>query len=316
MTELPRAPAAPRAPRSPGPRRPGLARSARRRGARAAATLALAITLAAGTGAAAEPAPSTRERDRITYDVPLDLAITVATGTVWLGTQLRQDVLTAKQCRWCDRDEDGTDALNGLDRAMRSLRWSNTGYADDASNALGYVIAPLVSLHLAAIPAGLDGRIEEAPVNALLMLETTFVASSLTQIVKFAVGRERPFVHYRSEPVKRPSDNNVSFFSAHTNFAFAMAVSNGTIATLRGYRHTSWVWAAGLPLAAGIGYLRIAADRHYFTDVLTGAVVGTLSGVAIPLLFHRRAAPPTGRAGFLPSSVSASGTGVAATWRW
>ena len=35
------------------------------------------------------------------------------------------------------------------------------------------------------------------------------------------------------------------------------------------------------------GYLRIASDRHYFTDVMAGAVVGTAVGVGVPFLFHR-----------------------------
>jgi membrane-associated phospholipid phosphatase len=43
----------------------------------------------------------------------------------------------------------------------------------------------------------------------------------------------------------------------------------------------------GLPLAAATGYLRVAADRHYFTDVVGGMLVGAIVGVGIPLLFHR-----------------------------
>jgi membrane-associated phospholipid phosphatase len=36
------------------------------------------------------------------------------------------------------------------------------------------------------------------------------------------------------------------------------------------------------------GYLRIAADKHYLSDVLTGALLGSAMGVAIPLLLHPR----------------------------
>ena len=35
-----------------------------------------------------------------------------------------------------------------------------------------------------------------------------------------------------------------------------------------------------------MGYLRIAADKHYLSDVTVGAVLGTLIGAGIPLLFH------------------------------
>jgi membrane-associated phospholipid phosphatase len=38
--------------------------------------------------------------------------------------------------------------------------------------------------------------------------------------------------------------------------------------------------------AGFIGYLRIAAEQHYLTDVLAGAAVGTAIGWAVPHFFH------------------------------
>ena len=38
--------------------------------------------------------------------------------------------------------------------------------------------------------------------------------------------------------------------------------------------------------------MRIAADRHYLTDVLVGAAVGTAVGLAVPHLMHKEPAPP------------------------
>ena len=46
-------------------------------------------------------------------------------------------------------------------------------------------------------------------------------------------------------------------------------------------------------MGATTGYLRIAANQHYFTDVLTGAVVGTGVGLAVPYTLHRRAVRPS-----------------------
>jgi membrane-associated phospholipid phosphatase len=131
--------------------------------------------------------------------------------------------------------------------------------------------------------------------NSLIVLESVALAGSLSQIVKFAAIRERPFVHALPPADKpltdSPSDNNVSFYSSHSSFAFALAVSSGTIASMRGYRMAPVVWAAGLISAASVGYLRIAADKHYFTDVLVGATVGSAFGWAVPSLFHRGSAP-------------------------
>jgi membrane-associated phospholipid phosphatase len=44
-------------------------------------------------------------------------------------------------------------------------------------------------------------------------------------------------------------------------------------------------------MAAATATLRVVADRHYFTDVATGAIVGSVFGFAIPWLFHYRTTP-------------------------
>ena len=42
-----------------------------------------------------------------------------------------------------------------------------------------------------------------------------------------------------------------------------------------------------LVIASGVGYLRIAADKHWFSDVLVGAGVGYVSGRYIPTLVYQ-----------------------------
>ncbi len=59
---------------------------------------------------------------------------------------------------------------------------------------------------------------------------------------------------------------------------------------MRGYRLAPLVWASSLPWAAVTGYLRIAADKHYLTDVLTGALIGSAVGFLVPFVFHRESA--------------------------
>ncbi|HSP77464.1 MAG TPA: phosphatase PAP2 family protein, partial [Myxococcaceae bacterium] len=87
---------------------------------------------------------------------------------------------------------------------------------------------------------------------------------------------------------ERPSDNNVSFYSGHTSLAFSLVTAAGTVSELRGYRNRWLIWAVGLPAAAATGMLRMAADKHYLTDVLVGAAAGSLFGVGVPLLLHGR----------------------------
>jgi membrane-associated phospholipid phosphatase len=122
------------------------------------------------------------------------------------------------------------------------------------------------------------------------------VSQSLNQVVKFSTGRERPFVHALPEADKphtaQPNDNQTSFYSGHTNLTFSLAVAAGTVASMRGYRWAHWVWIVGLTVASLTGYLRIAADRHYLSDVLTGATLGSALGFVLPYAFHNRQAPP------------------------
>jgi membrane-associated phospholipid phosphatase len=77
------------------------------------------------------------------------------------------------------------------------------------------------------------------------------------------------------------------------------------VATMRGRKSAPWLWASGLSLAAVSSWLRIAADRHYLTDVLAGAALGSLMGVSVPVVFHGVHAPVT-----VAPQVSASGGGL------
>jgi membrane-associated phospholipid phosphatase len=79
-----------------------------------------------------------------------------------------------------------------------------------------------------------------------------------------------------------------SFPGGHTASIMAITASTATIATLRGYRLAPLVWIIGSTLAVTSTYLRIAADQHYFTDNVAGAVIGGVVGAGVPLLFHRR----------------------------
>jgi membrane-associated phospholipid phosphatase len=133
------------------------------------------------------------------------------------------------------------------------------------------------------------------------------------------VGRERPFVHElpldQKELTSQPADNNLSFFSGHSSEAFALASASGTVATMRGYRWAPVVWSVGGVVAAVTAYLRIAADKHWLTDVLAGAVLGAGIGFALPYVFHSAEdlPAPTARAS-LRTTPLPSAAGVTLSW--
>ena len=248
------------------------------------------------------PAPSVPE---LPYSLTVDATVTGVAIVGWVGSELLKSHLAPSTCRWCDPP--------GFDSSVRdALRWSDTERANVISYVVPLGVEPLVVFGLDALAA----RDAKAPprtawVDVLLISEATAVAMAMNQAVKFIVGRERPFVHALPEAEKpltaHPSDNNVSFYSGHSTFAFAMAVSGGTVASMRRYRLAPWIWASGLALAAASGYLRIAADRHYFSDVMTGAVIGSATGFAMPYLFHN----PARRVMVAPAPLDHGGAGLA-----
>ncbi|WP_171446707.1 phosphatase PAP2 family protein [Corallococcus carmarthensis] len=246
------------------------------------------------------------------FDWTRDGIITGTAGVLWISSEtVFKGNLAPAQCRWCDRAPDGTDRLNQLDRWGRGIAGNTEASrkrADTWSNILGFAGLPLALLGTQYAVGHSSGASREFfAQDATIMVQSAVLASVANQAVKFTLGRERPFVHVLPEEDKgltaHPSDNNLSFYSGHTNLAFSLAVSAGTVASMRGYKHQAIVWGVGLPLAASVGLLRMGADKHYLSDVLTGALLGTAFGVAVPLLLHGRvddATPSTTRA----SSVS------------
>jgi membrane-associated phospholipid phosphatase len=250
-----------------------------------AAALALAVSVAvAPVPAAAGPHHALR------YDLAVDLPLTIGAGAIWIGSELAKPHLATDECRWCEPP--------GIDRDARTLLvWSNPDPARITSDVLAFTAVPAAALVPLAFAA--DTR-DDALLDALFVVEAVAIAADLNQLVKFAVGRERPFVHFGnySDP-DRPADadDQLSFYSGHTSMAFSFAAAAGTVANLRGYRSAPWVWGVGTVLASGVAYFRVAADRHYLTDVLTGAVIGAAVGVAVPRLLHPREPKDGGEAG-------------------
>lgn len=272
---------------------------------RIAAWLLGAGTLLAATAGAPRVARADHTYE-LKRNLPVDVAVTVAAAGLVFATEYVKDDLAPRRCVWCDSDASGRDTLNPVDRGMRDLvRWKNGRPARQLSDTLAFVIAPATSVGT-LLGASVDAGVERGfPIDMLVMLEAVSLSQLLNQTLKLSLGRERPFVHALpdEEKAKQPqrSDNNLSFYSGHTSITFAIAAASGTIASLRDYRSSAAVWGSLVPMAALTGYFRMAGDRHYFTDVLTGAVLGSAVGVLVPLAFHGRSGK---MADTLPEAVS------------
>ena len=246
------------------------------------------------------------------HDTRVDVAITSVGATWFITSELIKAALVPEKCRWCYRADDGGDLLNPYDGAVRRrLIWKDTQTADTASGVLAFAVEPITALGLTALAASNEDALSGFPLDALLVAEATVIAGTINQVFKFGFARERPFVHYLPrvpnavrQLADSPSDDNLSFFSGHTTLAFVVATSSGTIALMRGYRLAPVVLGAGLVMATSVGYLRIAADKHYLSDVVTAAVFGSIVGVGVPLIFH---SPSHAEPSSLGSSTQALG---------
>ena len=242
-----------------------------------------ALLVSAWLAASPTPAPKVHALEFLPVR---DGVITGTAAAAWLVSEVPlKRTLAPETCRWCEP--------NGLDSFVRGARWSGQeNTADTLSNVAGFGLVPLTVIGLDSWLA-VDNQVARAiPEDLVIILESSMLALVVNQGVKFAVGRERPFVHALPPEQKpltaQPSDNNLSFFSGHTTFAFSMVVAAGVVAEERGYQGRALIWGVGVPLAALTAYLRIAADRHYLTDVLVGMAVGSGLGIGVPLLLHPR----------------------------
>lgn len=220
------------------------------------------------------------------------LSVSAALGLGFVATEsFLKPAVAPDSCRWCDP--------TAVDVRVRgALLWEDVDRARLLSNLTGYVAAPLFGIGMSAL-AGLskdDSGWARLIDDTIPILETVAISQAVSQIVKWSFGRERPFVHFNNSPPDQ--DDNLSFWSGHSALAFGITTSAGMLARWRGSRTEPWIWGVGLTLSVATGYFRIAGDKHYFTDVVTGATVGVISGLTIPRLMRRHggiAIIPVGR---------------------
>ncbi len=216
----------------------------------------------------------------LSYDWTVDGIVTGVTAATVIGLQLSKNQLAPLECKWCT-----PGAFDG--DVARSVAWSNPKTANTISDVMQFLI-PIGAIGYGVLQGYRLGDPSAGWSSALLITEATSLALLANVIVKYAVGRSRPYVWMGNPGLYGdPQDENLSFFSGHTTLAFAVAVSAGTLFLMQGMPGAGWILGGGLALAAFTGYLRMGAEQHYLTDVLTGAAVGSLVGFAVPFLFHR-----------------------------
>lgn len=152
------------------------------------------------------------------------------------------------------------------------------------------------------------------------------LTGALSSVLARTVGRARPlYDDCRRDPGYAGmciNDQEVmSFWSGHTAMAFTgagLTCSHHAHLDLYGSRAgDAAVCLGAIALAATTGYLRVAADRHYTSDVVAGALGGFLIGFGLPWLLHyRHRGDPTEETPALRSFVAPVGDGDQAGLMW
>jgi membrane-associated phospholipid phosphatase len=283
--------------------------------------LALLLALGASRGASAEPVEARPTSAPRAPRTPRELRHTSAPAILLeLGASLAFSSVVvlgvgpaAKHCGWC--------ASDGFDESVRNaLRAAHPRTAAGVSHAFSTAAAPALALGAVVPSAFMWGRPAHALEDTAIVLDSVILTFGITHGTKRLVDRERPAVHHglvaETEYAHHPGEWNQSFFSQDTSIAFALGSSAATLAYLRGYPSAPWVVFAGSVIGVGTACLRVAADMHWATDVLTGAVVGTGVGFALPFLWHGRVAQQAPRALVLAPVVGRGQAGVVTVLPW
>lgn len=132
---------------------------------------------------------------------------------------------------------------------------------------------------------------------SLLAGQAYIVSGAFESALKLITGRQRPVVvdsiHLEAEPTfhgpfyRFPSDGNGkrtngSFPSGHATVAFAAATVYASE-----YKDRPLVVVSAYSIASLISLSRITENKHWVTDVLTGATLGYLTGKLVVNNYHR-----------------------------
>lgn len=190
-----------------------------------------------------------------------------------------------------------------IDQAFRRHRSSQTDAFARGVTPLGSYAG--VGLSAAVLGGGLllqDNSLRDTGRNAV---EAELLAAGvITPLLKITIGRLRPSQGADADEFHAFSGRN-SFPSGHATEAFALA-------SVFAARSRGWVVPTiAYALASGVAFARVNDRAHFASDVVAGAVVGTVIGRSI---VHRHSDEPES---FVPSVlpfVTRRGAGFALSW--
>ncbi len=161
------------------------------------------------------------------------------------------------------------------DFALRNKSDFMTDYIDFVDN---YGLKTSAALFSGGTYAyGLIAGDEYVRVTGRLVAESILLSGIITGSMKIILGRARPTNqddNYNFQFFELDDDYN-SYPSGHTTIAFAIS------SVIAGRIDRWWAYIGTYGIAASTAYARMYKNRHWFSDVVMGAAIGTLSGLAV-----------------------------------
>lgn len=208
----------------------------------------------------------------------------VAAGVLSVGTLTIAIAADSDEGRWVRGNPLDAAVHRGLHaRTERGRR--TAAILSDVTRSLVVTPAVFVDLGLAARESP-EVAIRLAGASLLSFATATFLMTG----AKYLFRRERPLGRRCDEDVEdddcESGSRYRSFFSGHAATAFTAASLTCTyhqrmpLYGSRGGDIAACVTAMGLATATSL--LRVVAEKHHFSDVVVGAIVGFLSGFLLP----------------------------------
>jgi len=291
--------------------------------------LAAAPLVAASVTAENPFAPIVLRDDTVIDQADGDLEPLATSRQPWFGKRLAIDlgsVLTSplhwemRDWQWAGGAALATVATGVLlDRRVQAASQANRSAGLDRwSHDIGQfgTLAPTTAIvAIAGVTGWLtsDDRLRDASVDAA---ESVLIASGvITPLLKLTAGRGRPNKSGADNDAFALFGGDKSFPSGHATHAFAIASTYAF-----SYPDEPWVGALAFSAATAVGLSRVNDNKHYLSDVLAGAIIGTAVGCTVVRLNHARRHGEEAPSRWQPTHIgltAAPGTqAVTLEWNW
>lgn len=215
-------------------------------------------------------------------------------------------------------DQAARDAVRGSDPQGSATLGAVAGYGNP------YGSPGVLALSAVLYGGGLVAKRPVIAASGLRGLESIAVSGLVTATIKGLAGRKRPEIS-PDDPASfawlrgmREGGDYQAVPSGHTTAAFAFATAMHLEVRRRAPQHARWVGLLAYGSAVATAYGRMHDDRHWLSDVVVGAGIGSVTAAAIHRWHATRPADPVD--GFFLKPVLAPrrdgvGVGLAATFR-